>query len=419
MPTNLAETGNRVTQISATRIISAATAPEIEVGLLTGCQDRPYAFELAMTLVSKGVRLEVIGSDEIDSPELHTTPNLRFLNLRGNQRENVNLVAKLTRLFTYYARLIQYAASTKAEILHILWNNKFEAFDRTLLMLYYKLLGKTVALTAHNVNQAKRDARDSFVNRITLKIQYQLCDHIFVHTEKMKSELREDFSVAEHAVTVIRHPINNAFPDTDLSPSQAKRKLGLREEDKAILYFGRIRPYKGIEYLLAAFRQLIGKRSDYRLILAGEPKKGSEAYLHEIHQTVDKDFEPGKIISRIQFIPDDEMELYLKAADVLVLPYKDIFQSGVLFLAYSYGLPVVATDVGSFSEEIVEGDTGFLCRPGDVDDLACTLEKYFASDLYRDLRTRRPEIREYARRVHSWDAVADLTVKVYQEALRR
>ena len=419
MPTNLAETGNRVTQISATRIISAATAPEIEVGLLTGCQDRPYAFELAMTLVSKGVRLEVIGSDEIDSPELHTTPNLRFLNLRGNQRENVNVITKLARLLTYYAQLILYATSTKAQVLHILWNNKFEAFDRTILMLYYKLLGKKVTLTAHNVNQAKRDSKDSMLNRTTLRVQYGLCDHIFVHTQKMKNELCEDFGVADKAVTVIRHPLNNAFPDTDLRPSQAKRKLGLREEDKAILYFGRIRPYKGIEYLLAAFRQLVANCPDYRLILAGEPKKGSEAYLHEIHQTVDKDFEPGKIISRIHFIPDDEMELYLKASDVLVLPYKDIFQSGVLFLAYSYGLPVVATDVGSFREEIVEGDTGFLCRPGDVDDLACTLEKYFASDLYRDLRTRRPEIREYARRVHSWDSVGELTVKAYQEALRR
>jgi len=101
-----------------------------------------------------------------------------------------------------------------------------------------------------------------------------------------------------------------------------------------------------------------------------------------------------------------------------MMTYKDIFQSGVLFLAYSYGLPVVATDVGSFSEEIVEGDTEFLCKPGDVADLAGTLEKYFASDLYRDLRARRQEIREYARRVHSCEAVEELTRKAYQDLLR-
>lgn len=394
------------------------SSSRIEIGLLTGCQDRPYAFELAMALISRGVSVDVIGSDEVDSPAFHTTPSLRFLNYRGSQRQDAKFSKKLASLAVYYAKLIRYAARSKPRVLHILWNNKFEFFDRTILMLYYKMLGKKIAFTAHNVNQARRDSKDSPLNRVTLKTQYRLCDHIFVHTRKMKSELCEDFGVPEKAVTVIRHPINNAFPDTDLGPSEAKLKLGLREDEKAILYFGRIRPYKGIEYLVAAFRQLVERRSDYRLIVAGEPKKGSETYLHEIQETLAKNFKPGQIISRIRFIPDADMELYLKAADVLVLPYKDIFQSGVLFLAYSYGLPVIATDVGSFREEIVEGETGFLCRPGDVADLADTLEKYFASDLYRGLHTRRAEIKEYARRVHSWDAVANLTLKAYEQSLR-
>ncbi len=70
----------------------------------------------------------------------------------------------------------------------------------------------------------------------------------------------------------------------------------------------------------------------------------------------------------------------------MVLPYKEIFQSGVLFLAYPFGLPVVATDVGSFREEIVEGSTGFLCKPGDPAELAKAVETYFASDLYKNLK---------------------------------
>ena len=404
--------------IQAPKQVTTDVTSGIEVALLTGCQDRPYAFGLGMALVAKGVRLDIIGSDEIDSPELHATPNLRFYNFRGRQRNNMRFAQKLSKLLRYYAKLIRYTARSQPKMLHILWNNKFEAFDRTLLMLYYKARGKKVALTAHNVNQAKRDSKDSLLNRITLRIQYCLCDHIFVHTQKMKSELCEDFGVPDHAVTIIRHPVNDAFPNTDLSPSEAKQKLGLRENEKAILYFGRIRPYKGIEYLLAAFRQLVNRHSDYRLIIAGEPKKGSEAYLQEIQATIQRDFKAGQIVSRIQFIPDEDIELYLKGADVLVLPYKDIFQSGVLFLAYSYGLPVVATDVGSFREEIVEGETGFLCGPGDIADLASTLEKFFTSDLYLGLHTRRREIREYAQRVHSWDAVADLTVRAYEQSLR-
>jgi glycosyltransferase involved in cell wall biosynthesis len=287
-------------------------------------------------------------------------------------------------------------------------------------MLYYKAQGKKIALTAHNVNQARRDAKDSFLNRITLKIQYRLCDHIFVHTRKMKGELCEDFGVSETMVTVLRHPVNDAFPDTELTPAEAKRRLGVEDSDKTILFFGRIRPYKGLEYLLAAYHLLLAdKRANYRLIVAGEPKKGSEEYLQEIRQTVEKEFAQGQVILRIQFIPDEDMELYLKGADVLVLPYKEIFQSGVLFLAYSFGLPVVATDVGSFREEIVEGRTGFLCKPGDPAELAKALETYFASDLYKNLKVRRPELKDYANANHSWHAVAELTRSAYAKMLAR
>jgi glycosyltransferase involved in cell wall biosynthesis len=233
----------------------------------------------------------------------------------------------------------------------------------------------------------------------------------------MKTELLQDFGVPERAVTVLRHPINNAFPDTDLTPAQAKRRLGVNDDERTILFFGRIRPYKGIENLLAAFQLLPISQSNYRLIIAGEPKKGSEDYLDEIRRTIGREFSRGEITLNFQFIPDEEMELYLKAADVLILPYKDIFQSGVLFLAYSFGLPVVATDVGSFREEIVEGSTGFLCRPGDTADLAKAIETYFASDLYKNLRTRRQEIKEYARVQHSWDAVGQLTRDVYASML--
>jgi len=392
----------------------------IEMALLTGCQDRHYAFGLATALVSKGVYLDIIGSDEIDSPELHTAPNLRFLNFRSGQSNNANLAEKLWKLFVYYAKLVRYVAHSRPRILHILWNYKLELFDRTILMLYYKVLGKKIVLTAHNVNQARRDSKDSWLNRTTLKVQYRLCDHIFVHTQKMKRELCQDFDVAEKAVTVVRYPINNAFADTELTPAEAKRRLGLREDERAILFLGRIMPYKGIEHLIEAFRLLLAdQQAKYRLIVAGEPKKGSEGYLHEIQRSIERNFDQGQVILRMQFIPDDEMELYLKGADVLVLPYKEIFQSGVLFLAYPFGLPVVATDVGSFREDIVEGSTGFLCRPGDPAELAKAVETYFRSDLFKKLKVRRQELKDYVNANHSWNAVAELTYSAYAKMLGR
>ena len=397
------------------RSIAATTTapPELEVALLTGCQDRPYAFGLSMALVSKGISLDLIGSDEVDSPELHTSHNLRFLNLRGNQRRSVSLADRALGSIKYYARLMRYAMTAKPKIFHILWNNKLEYFDRTLLMLYYKACGKKIVLTAHNVNQARRDSKDSLLNRLTLRIQYQLADHIFVHTEKMKSELLQDFGIREGAVTVIPFGINNSLPDTDITAAEAKRRLGIADGEKALLFLGRLRPYKGLECLLEAFQLLSASDPSYRLIVASEPKKGSEEYLDTIRRMIDQKIDPGQIVMKLQFIPDEDMEIYLKAADVLVLPYKEIFQSGVLFLGYSFGLPVVATDVGSFREEIVEGRTGFLCKPADPADLASTLETYFQSSLYKQLPQRRVEIRDYGYAHHSWDTVGDLTRNTY------
>ena len=122
---------------------------------------------------------------------------------------------------------MRYAATAQPQIFHILWNNRIEYFDRTILMLFYRLCGKQVVLTAHNVNAARRDSRDSVLNRLTLWAQYHLAKHIFVHTEKMKTELMKHFGVPESAVTVLVHPINDAFPNTALTCADAKRRLDL------------------------------------------------------------------------------------------------------------------------------------------------------------------------------------------------
>ena len=392
--------------------------PEIHAALLTGGKDRPYAFGLAQALAAQKVHLDVVGSDEVDSPEMHVTPGLKFLNLHGSVRPS-GIGKKIARVLACYLRLALYAATASPKVLHILWNNNFELLDRTLLMLYYRMLGRKIAITAHNINAGQRDSADSTLNRITLRIQYQLVHHIFVHTDKMKRQLCEDFGVRQDAVTTLRHPINNAFPDTDLMPTQAKQRLGIRAGERTMLFFGRLRPYKGLEYLLSAFAQLSAVDSRYRLIIAGESKKGSEHYFEEVQSQISTHPNRQQIISRIEFIPDQDAELYLKAADVMVLPYKNIFQSGVLFLAYSFGLPVVASDVGSFREEIVEGKTGFVCKPCDSLDLAKALQTYFESDMFRGLGSSRQEIREYAHGEHSWDAAAKLTREAYEQIIGR
>ena len=373
-----------------------------------------------MALIEKGVRLDILGSSANDSSEMQTTPGLRFLNLWPIRPANRSLASRVVgRVFRtplHYMPLIRYTAVAKPKIFHVLWNSNVQFFDRTLLMLFYKAMGKKVALTAHNVNQARRDGNDTFLNRLTLKVQYRLTDHIFVHTKKMKDELITEFRVRDSAVTIIRYPINDVFPDTNLTSAEAKHRLGLQDHEKVILCFGRIKPYKGIELLLEAFSILAKQDASYRLIIAGEIEKKNEGYLDQIRRMIPAELScDQQVLLKAQFIADEDVELYLKAADVMALSYNQIFQSGVLFLGYTFGLPVVATDVGSFNEEIVEGQTGFLCRPGDPADLARAINDYFSSDLYRNLAKTREEIKNHASTHHSWAAVAELTRDAYMK----
>ena len=388
----------------------------ISVALLTGGSDKPYVIGLTGALEIEGVCQELIGSDELDCPEIRNRRGLRFLNLRGSQQQDASIRQKISRITRYYLRLLRYALSAKPKIFHILWNNKFEHFDRTILMSFYKAFGKKVVFTAHNVNAAKRDKIDSAFNRFTLWFQYHLSDHILVHTEKSKTELLEQFGMSSARVTVIPFGINNAVPHTELTTASAKRKLGLADDEKILLFFGRITPYKGLEYIINAIRELSAQDKKYRLIVAGRPDN-CETYWNTVRRDLQQDVESGRVVLRSNFIPDEEVEIYFKAADALVLPYTEIYQSGVLFLAHSFGLPVIAADVGSLKDDIVENETGFVFRPSDSVDLARVVQRYFASNLYRELPDRRPHIQAYAAARHSWDIVGDTTVQIYSNLL--
>ena len=384
----------------------------LRVALLTGGGDKPYALGMAEALTSVGISVDFIGSDDLQVPELLANPRIHFLNLRGDQRSEAGLVTKGLRILNYYVRLIRYVAKAEPKVFHILWNNKFELFDRTLLMIYYRLMRKRLVFTAHNVNASKRDSNDSWRNRLSLRAQYALCDHIFVHTGGMKAALLSDFGIPESKVSVIPFGINNTVPNTSLSSAEAKRRLGIGNTDKTMLFFGNIAPYKGLGYLTAAFEELSTRDRRYRLIIAGRVK-GSQHYWNKIQQTLERDGVGDRVIARIKYVPDEETEVYFKAADVLVLPYTRVFQSGVLFLGYSFGLPAIAADVGNLKEEIIEGQTGFVFRPKDLSDLGAKIDKYFHSELFLNLETRRSEIKTYANERYSWNKVAAVTTSVY------
>ena len=284
-------------------------------------------------------------------------------------------------------------------------------------MAYYRLVGKRVVLTAHNVNAAARNGKDSWLNRLSLRIQYRLCHHVFVHTDGMKGQLVAEFSVLADRVTVIPFGINDTIPKTGMTQAAARQQLGIGSSDRALLFFGQIAPYKGLEYLIEAVAILARGVEQVRLIIAGKVKRGSEDYWRNAQRSI-AELGIGELVAQwVQFIPNEQVEPYFTAADALVIPYVDIFQSGVPFLAFSFGLPVIATDVGSLREDVTN-ETGLLCRPKDPADLARAIAEFYQSELRRDPDRARVRIRTFASERHSWETVAERTKSVYSSLTR-
>ena len=120
----------------------------------------------------------------------------------------------------------------------------------------------------------------------------------------------------------------------------------------------------------------------------------------------------------MQFIPADEVETFFAAADCLVLPYKCIYQSGVIFLSYRFGLPIIATDVGSFREDVLDGVTGFICQPDDVKDMAEKLRIFFGSTLFHQHEQTHADIIDRAEKKYSWSNIGRQTVDLYSRVLK-
>lgn len=385
----------------------------MKISLLTGGDDPSYALPLTSSLTALGIDVDFIGNDEMQYDKAIKHEKVNYLNFRGDQNPNAHFLKKTSRVIKYYYNLMKYAATTDSQLFHILWLNKFVYLDRTLLNVYYKLMGKRIVFTAHNINDKERDGGDSFLNRLTLRFLYIVVDHVFVHTNKMRQKLVTDYAVDEKKITVIPFGINNHVPNSTLTCTAARRVLGVDDGQKIMLFFGRIAKYKGLDRLIAAHRELVQRNFDVTLLIAGNIKAGYDSYWMSIQAAIDEYGLQNHIIRHIEYIPDEKIEIYYKAADVLILPYRNIFQTGVLFLSYNFGLPAIVTDVGSLGEEIIEGKTGYICKPDDVTDMANCIARYFSSDLYNNISKNRPKIIKYAQDKYSWEKIGDVTRAVY------
>jgi D-inositol-3-phosphate glycosyltransferase len=385
----------------------------MRIALLTGGGEKHYQLGLLSGLLSVGLEVELVGNDAMAQHELVKAAHVHFYNLRGSQDPGRPMAEKVTGIVSYYLKLVKYAATTECKILHIQWDNRFYLLDRIVLILYYKILSKKIVYTAHNIDGEARDGRSTLLNRLSLWFMYHLVDHVIVHTQLMKEELRRHFGMNLTKVSVVSHGINSRVRVAGLTREEARNRLSLGAETKVLLSFGGIAPYKGIDLAISALKVLCQFDPTYYLIIAGG-NKNRPNYIRLLENLIAQNNLMTHVSMRNAFIADNEIETYFVAADCCVLPYRAIFQSGVVFLSLRFGLPIVAADVGALREVIDECGSGFVCKPNDPTDLAETIQRYFAGELYRDLPKHRRRISELSCRRYSWDRIAAETYRIYE-----
>ena len=378
--------------------------------------EKHYQASLTYALLKQDIQLDLICSTELENFLKIDSSNLNVLNLRGSGDTKANLLQKIIRVIRFYIRLVLYTIRTDSKIFHIQWDNKILFIDRVVLLFFYHVMGKKVIYTAHNVDNFGRYGKTPLINRVTLSYFYKKLDHIIVHTQKSKDELSNTYPNSSHKISVVPHGINLQVPNTELDQAAARKKLDIDINKKVLLFFGGIDPYKGVELLLEAFNEISSTKEDFYLIVVGRPHN-CKKYVDYLLNFINSNSLQKKIFLKLAFIPDSEIELYFKAADCVVLPYKKIYQSGVLFLAYGFGLPVIANNVGNFDEDIINEKTGYVCYENTAQDLANKIIYFFNSGLFRNRAQTSIFIKNYAKEKYSWDVIASQTVKLYKYML--
>jgi glycosyltransferase involved in cell wall biosynthesis len=195
------------------------------------------------------------------------------------------------------------------------------------------------------------------------------------------------------------HPIFDHF-GSPLPREEAAARLGLDPASGYALFFGLVRPYKGVDMLLDAWAAMKrdGKTTNRKLIVAGEFYDDVEKYRTQIGELgLEND-----VIIHDRFIHDDQIPLYFSLADLLVLPYRTATQSGVTQIAFHFEVPMIVTRVGGLPETVRDGVTGLVCEPTS-ESIASTLEKFYTSDTADRLRKNFPA----EKKRFGWDAAAD------------
>ncbi len=264
----------------------------------------------------------------------------------------------------------------------------------------FRLLGLRVAYTAHVV---KPHEPMPFENVVYGWI-HRLSRLVIAHCEVDRRRLVDELAVDPARIVVIPHGEYGFFERGRTLPERAaaRAELGLEQHEEVALFFGYIREYKGLDLLLDVWPAVVEARPRARLVIAGDPVRLPPARRQELERQADR----LGAVHRFAYVPFSAVPGYFAAADALVMPYRSLSQSGVLYLALSLGMPVVATRVGALPEVLSDGDSALLVPPESTAALTAAVVRVLGDPGLRDRLARGG--RRVAQR-HSWPAIAERT----------
>ena len=230
-----------------------------------------------------------------------------------------------------------------------------------------------VVYICHNVIEHEAAGWKTKVSQMALG----LGNGFLVHSDEEAGRLQR--LVPGARVKRVFHPIYSLVPRKNISRQAARKKVGV--SGPTVLFFGFVRPYKGLEYLIEAFPQVL-KSISATLLIVGEFWQGKEKYLSQIQKLgIEKHV---KITDA--YVPTEEIETYFAAANVLAMPYVAVTGSGVVQMAFYFGLPVIVTDVGMLPQVVRNGETGFVVPSRNPAVLAKKIVQYFEDGLEETFR---------------------------------
>jgi len=283
----------------------------------------------------------------------------------------------------------------------------FHFFEASILQLlciaFSKILFMRTVVTVHDVESFSGGTSRKQARRI-----YRLSNMVIVHNEVSKRSLIDFTSLNTDKIFIIPH--GNYIDGLSTEDGVvAREKLNIPQQVPILLFFGQIKEVKGLDILLRALPDVVSKFPSTILIVAGKLWKSDlEEYSNLIHQLgIEKN-----VRLDIRYIPNNEVPNYYAASDIVVLPYRKIYQSGVLLMAMSYGKAVLVSDIPGMLEIIRDGKNGFVFRTENPQHLS---DRLFYALSNKGERDRIAECGfQTVLKKHGWEKIGKMTGDIYQ-----